>query len=120
MIARIISESEFIQAFDNMGRGENFTIPGRRALFEVLTDYAESTGETVELDIIGICCEWSEYESAHEAYLDYEASETGHAGLLEPHWTSLERTPEMAAIEWLQDRTMVFSVEGGGVIIQQF
>jgi len=120
MIARIINESEFIEAFDKMGRGDNFSIPGRRALFEYLSDYAESTGETVELDVIGICCDWAEYESAHDAYLEYEGGESGHNSLLEPYWTGSGRSPETASTEWIENQTMVFPVDGGGVIIQQF
>lgn len=56
-----VTEQDFIRAFDDMNRSENFTRPARRALFEYLEDLADDVGEQYELDVIALCCEWGEY-----------------------------------------------------------
>ena len=66
-----ISESEFIDAFDRMNRSNNFTVEGRRALYQYLEEFASDTGEEYTLDVIAICCEFSEYESLKEFQKDY-------------------------------------------------
>jgi len=66
-----ITKSEFTTAFHKMGRGNNFTYEGLSALYDYLEDYEDSTGEQIELDVIAICCEYSEYESLAEFQGDY-------------------------------------------------
>ena len=63
---KTINEFEFVQAFDDYMRSENFSRPARFALYEYLTEYEEDTGEEIELDVIAICCEFTEYESLDE------------------------------------------------------
>jgi hypothetical protein len=70
-----ITESEFIEAFDIMGREDNFTHNGRRALFRHLTDWERDTGKELELDVIGICCEWTEYANEAECREAYGLDE---------------------------------------------
>ena len=60
-IVETVTEDSFIRAFDRMGRGDDFSIPARRALFEHYEQYAEDMGEPYELCVIGICCTWGEY-----------------------------------------------------------
>jgi len=55
-----INLSQFHDAFTNMNREENFSWAGRRALFEYLESYEEDTGEEVELDIVSLCCDYTE------------------------------------------------------------
>jgi len=66
-----ITKSEFTTAFHKMGRGNNFTYEGLSALYDYLEDYEDSTGEQIELDVIAICCEYSEYEDLAEFQGDY-------------------------------------------------
>ena len=67
-----IDESLFIQAFENYNRVDNFGYPGLRALFEYLEDCEhESGGEEIELDVIGLCCEFSQYDTIKEALDEY-------------------------------------------------
>ena len=73
-----ISQSDFLNAFQNI-RPENFSCAGLSALFNYLEEYETETGQEIELDVIGICCEYSEYENLaafQEAYSeDYETIE---------------------------------------------
>ena len=55
-----VSFSQFCDAFRDADRNENFSYDGKRALFDFLEDYADQSGEEVELDVIAFCCEYSE------------------------------------------------------------
>jgi len=66
-----INESDFTTAFHRADRGNQFTHKGLLALYEYLEEYEESTGEQVELDVIAICCDYSEYESLKDFQEDY-------------------------------------------------
>ena len=50
----------FCDAFRDMDRNENFSYEGKRALFDYLEEYEESTGEEIELDVIALCCDYYE------------------------------------------------------------
>lgn len=61
-----VSEYEFVEAFDKANRSENFSRQGRRELYEYLLDWEDDLGEEIELDVIALCCEFTEYESVEE------------------------------------------------------
>lgn len=66
-----VYQSGFRDAFVRYGRKENFSYSGLDALYEYLTDLEDDTGVEQELDVIGLCCEWTEYESIEEFNHDY-------------------------------------------------
>jgi hypothetical protein len=47
---------QFQNAFELMGRADNFSYEGMELLF----DYFEELDPDMELDVVGICCEYSE------------------------------------------------------------
>lgn len=53
----------FERAFIDMGRENQFTYLGKKALFEHLEESEEACGEELELDVIALCCEFTEFES---------------------------------------------------------
>ena len=55
-----INESEFKSAFHSMGRGEQFSYEGLTIIYEALEQFEQDTGEDMELDVIAICCDFSE------------------------------------------------------------
>jgi CRISPR/Cas system-associated endonuclease Cas3-HD len=67
MIYTTHDTGSFIRAFENAGRKDQFSREALTALY----DYYEELGEDIELDVTGICCEWSEYESLEEAIEEY-------------------------------------------------
>lgn len=101
---------DFIHAFESAKRTNNFTRAALEALYDYLIDYEESIGEEQELDVISICCDFSEYDSALKA-----AEEFGH----EPDPDDSEDEAEDRALDWLNERTEVITFDGG-VIIQNF
>lgn len=101
---------DFRDAFKAFER-DNFTHNGQRALFDHLERLEEDTGEQMELDVIALCCEYTEYANVIEAYNEYMDITT-----LDQDNGDLGASK---ALEWLQERTQVIEFKGG-VIIQNF
>ena len=96
MIYQELNIHEFRDAFHKMGRGEQFSYDALGALYE----YFEDIGENYELDVIAICCEFSEYENVEGFSKDY--------GLDCKSWDDAS------------EKTLVIELENGGAVIQQF
>lgn len=105
-----ITRSAFIDAFRNAGRKDSFSYEGLCALFDWLEELGEETGQEVELDVIALCCEFSEYDSALEACENYD---------FEPDPDDVEDDQEDEALDWLRQRTAIITFPGG-IIIQNF
>ena len=60
------------------------------ALFEYLEDYSRDTGEDFELDVIGLCCDFTEYESFEEIKEEYSSTELDSLDDLREHTTVIE------------------------------
>ena len=98
-----ITLNDFVDAFRSHNREENFSYSGLEALFDHLGDYEESTGQPLELDVIGLCVDYTEYESGIEA-----CAVAGQSF-----------DDEEEAQEWLYDETIVIKFDGG-VIVADF
>ena len=72
---KTISKNEFVRAFDDYYRSENFSVAGREALFDYLEMLEEETGSEIELDVIAICCEYTEYENFEELQKNYNVED---------------------------------------------
>lgn len=55
-----VNKSMFIDQFRVMDRLENFSVEAREMLFDYLEEYEESCIDYIEMDIIAVCCEYSE------------------------------------------------------------
>jgi hypothetical protein len=55
-----VSKSNFHDAFRRLNRSENFSYEALELLFEYFEEYEESCGTEIELDVIAICCEYTE------------------------------------------------------------
>jgi len=95
-----ITKSDFTSAFHRMDRGEQFSYKGLIALYDYLEQYEEDTGEQIELDVIAICCEYTEYESLEEFQEDYG--------------------DDYQSIDEIEQVTTVIPVDDDGFIILQF
>lgn len=91
---------DFRRAFADYGRGDQFSYEGLGALFDWLDELAEDTGTPYELDVISLCCEFTEYKNFEEIYDNYSNT-------------------EIENIEDLRDHTSVIEFNGG-IIIQDF
>jgi len=105
-----VNVHEFRQAFKDYGRNSNFTYDGLAALFDYLEQYEEDCGEEIELDVVALCCEYSEHDNAKEA---------AEQCCFEPDEEDDEDEQEAAAMKYLEDRTQVITFDSG-VIIQDY
>lgn len=116
----------FRQAFRDYNRTDNFSHEGLEALHEYLEQLSDDIGAPIELDVIGICCDFAEYDSAEECALEYgwerPERDTDVDDDGEPVQSDDEYFAECNddAREWLRYRTTVLELSDGGVVIQQF
>lgn len=75
-IIQTVDFYDFRQAFINMGRKDQFSYAGLETLFDYLENLTDDIGEPIELDVIALCCEYSEdyYKDIVEDY-DIDLSE---------------------------------------------
>jgi hypothetical protein len=101
-----VTLSNFRQAFQDAGRGNQFSWEGLEVLFDFLREQEESAGEEMELDVIGLCCEFEEKtpEAIAAAFGIISASGAGPT--------------EDEVMDWLQERTMVVGATESGIIYQ--
>ena len=59
-IVKTFNQQDFIKEFEVFGRKDNFSYKGLRALFDSLNDMVQDTGQNIEMDVIALCCEFSE------------------------------------------------------------
>ena len=83
---------------------------GAYALADYLQELENDTKEEMDLDVVAIRCDFSEYPTAVEAAGEYGWSADE---------TEFDEANEAAALSWLHDRTSVITFNGG-VIITKF
>ena len=71
-----VTESIFINSFLAI-RPDNFSYAGLKALYEY---FIEMGSEEMELDVIGICCEFCQYDTEEEALEAYDVESMDELG----------------------------------------
>jgi len=104
MLVKTVTFSDFVEEFRNYGREDQFSYEGKKALYDYLNDLSEDIGESIELDIIGICCDFTEYGSLKEFVNDY----------------SYTIGEDINDIEDIRDYTIVIPIDSQSFIIQNF
>ena len=94
-----VSKSDFRDAFQRMGRENNFSYDGLGALYDFIEQMDGDCGTESELDVIALCCEFNEYADLAELQQDY---------------TDVESMDE------LQANTMVIEIDDTAFIIQAY
>ncbi len=93
---KTINLYDFRQEFINFNRTHHFSYEGLEALFNHLEEYEE-----YELDVVGLCVEFTEYKDQAEFWKDYDEE-------------------EFQTIEDIRERTEVILVGEEGFIIRDF
>ena len=91
---KTIDVYDFRNEFEAMNRGDNFSYEGLKKLFNYLDDYYDD----MELDVIVLCCEYTEYDSFEDIQNDYNVE----------------------TIEELEEKTTVIKVDYDRYIIQAY
>lgn len=114
-----ISKSEFIDTFKKSDTYKNsFTYGGLQELFDYLEQLEEDTG-TIEFDMVGICCDYTEFATAWDAMEQYQPDDIPVEGDEGDDLTEVMEKNEAEALRWLEDRTEVIKFDTG-IIIRDF
>lgn len=98
-IVKTVTRWDFEDSFRRV-RAENFSYAGLKTLYDYLEQLSEDLGEDIELDVIALCCEYSEYKNLKELQEDY---------------------PDVDSMDDLESNTLVIPIDGtDGFIIQQY
>jgi hypothetical protein len=102
---RTIYFDDFVKEFEEMGRLEHFSKEGLKALFDYLEEYEEDTGIEIELDVIALCVDFTEYS-------DFEEFKENYSDYVEEH--------NIENLDDLEYHTIVIRVDEKAFIIQDF
>ena len=91
---------DFRNAFEGTQYKDNFSYEGLEALFNWLEDYESDTGQEIELDVVAIACDFTEYENLEEFQGDY--------------------SEDYRSIEDITQETNVIMIDEEAFIIQDF
>ena len=105
-----VSKSDFIDQFRVMDRLENFSYDARSLLFDFLKECEESTGTEMELDVIAVCCDFSE-DTSEDIAANYGIDISGCEG---------EDEVKEVVREYLEDNTTVVGETSSGFVYQVF
>ena len=100
MIVNYVSKSEFRDEFTKMNRENQFSYKGLNALYDYIEEYYQEADKPYDLDVIELCCEYTEYDSLEEFNKDYNR--------------------EYENIDNIVDDTVVIMVDNTSFIIQNF
>ena len=100
MVYTEVTETDFVAAFRRWPeRAEAFTYEALVALYGWYEEFSDDTGKPIELDVIGICCDWAEYDSFADVQDDYKDIDT---------------------LEELRDHTTVIELGNGHLVVTAF
>ena len=129
IVRTIQSFNEFSEAFRCMGRASQFQ--NLEWLYDYLEELADDTNHVIELDVIGLCCEYAEdtYDSIVDSYpgidmpdpADY--SDLDEGGEVIPGTLDEEAFAEArreAILDYLRDNTSVCGFDDETVLYAQF
>lgn len=108
-IVQSVSFSEFREAFRVHDRGDQFSPNALRGLFDYLEEYSEATGKDEELDVIALCCDFTEL-SFSDAAQDYSIDVSECADDEEMRETVLDYLNNRSLVVWHDDETVLFQV----------
>jgi len=109
-----VNFSSFRDAFFRCNRGEQFTYEALELIFDYIEEYECSTGDEVELDPVGICCEWAE-STPEELCSQYPIFE------VDVNDPPNDSSATELILEWLNDETQVAGVtDSGSIVYVQF
>jgi len=67
-----VSITDFVNAFEKL-RPDNFSYEGLEALYNYIENLEQDEGEEFELDVIALCCSYSEYKDLEEYKQNYSS-----------------------------------------------
>jgi hypothetical protein len=105
-----VTLNDFRDAFRIYDRTENFTREGLEALFDHIDALEQDTGEEIELDVIALCCDYSE-----DTYADVAANYS-----IDVSECVDDADTKAAVLDYLEGKTMVVAALDSSVVYQVF
>ena len=103
MLVKTVSFNDFLEEFIRYGRADSFSYKAKKALYNYLNELSDDIGEPIELDVIGLCGEFTEYDSIEEFNHDYSYT-----------------IDEINSIDEIEYYTTVIRIDDERFIIQDF
>lgn len=122
LVTTIDNAYQLEQLFRECGRENHFSYEGFNALYDYLDEYSNEMDKPFEVDVIALCCDFTEYSDWEELYNNYSYSYNNKSKTFE----ELEEDCELDEFkEWVNERTTVIEVTNYkndivGIIIQNF
>ena len=119
-LIQTVNPSDLYHLACRMARGDNFGYKGWRALGEYLESLSDDLGESIEIDIVAICCDYAVAGSADDAYMQYDHLHGVDLPEKED-WEELTEEEELKTIEnFLQNKTSLVICKDDLIIWQAF
>ena len=106
-----ISQYDFRRAFQEC-RPDNFSYDGLKVLFEYLEEYEMDIGEELELDVIGLCCDFAE-ATWQTIASDYDSS-------IELDINENEDEQKAQVLDFLADQGALIGETSNSIVYRQF
>jgi hypothetical protein len=110
-----IDRHDFAHAFQRAARADNFSSQGLRLLFAYFEELEEQTGEEIELDVIAICCEYTE-DTVAEIARNYSIDLND----ADPESDDYDEQCRQIVFDYLSDRTSVVGDTADGFVYLSF
>jgi hypothetical protein len=104
-----IHRHDFLRAFEDAGRGTQFSRVALFELFDYLEQLESDSGVEIELDVVAICCDYTESTYA-ELIEQYDI----------PIDSDYGESEETQIVDWLNDRTSVVAMLDYSVVYLNF
>lgn len=113
-VINTVNLHDFRQAFQNVNRTDNFSHEGLEVLFDYLENHSESIGEPIDLDVVALCCDYS--EGTPEQIADWHGIDLPER---EEWMDDDDYSDEVkeAVLDYLNDNTSVCGVTESGTIV---
>lgn len=116
-LIKTISSSDLYHMACRMDCGHNFGYDGWLAIGDYLEQLSDDTGENIEVDIVGICCEYNMSEDVRDWWGGYG----DYSGIDSNEWEEMDDDEKLEAIEnYLQDNTSIVCCDDDCIIWQAF
>jgi len=100
---------DFLRAFKDAGRGTQFSRVALSELFDYLEQLESDSGVEIELDVVAICCDYTE---------------STFAELIEQYDIPIDFDPGKSEldqiVDWMTDRTSVVAVLDDSIVYANF
>ena len=104
-----VSNHDFVEAFRAYDRLDNFSFEALDLLFAYFEEYKDSTGQEIDLDVIAICCDYTE-DCPDDIIANYSIDVEG-----------MDDDEKIEAVrEYLQDNTTLVGETASGFVYQSF